>query len=338
MREEREVRSETRSLKILAAFAAIYLVWGATYLAVRIGLESLPPFLLAASRFLIAGGALYAWLRLRGVPRPSDSQWWSAAITGTLMMVGGSGGVTWAEQWVPSGIAALLVATVPLWMTVIDVFVLRRSRASWRVVAGVALGIAGVVVLVGPSSAELGAVDLVGGLVVVGAALCWSVGSLVSRGARQPDSPAMTVAVQMVTGGAVLLVVSGVVGEWQGGFSLSAVTVRSAAAVLYLAALGSIVTLTAYVWLLRQVSAPAVATYAFVNPVVAVFLGWVFAAEPINRPVVAASALIIGAVVLIQSQSWRRVLRRSRRPVTPLAVPAVARTCESAPVCRECRS
>jgi EamA domain-containing membrane protein RarD len=214
-------------------------------------------------------------------------------------------------------------------MTIIDVAVLRRSRASWQVLTGVAVGVVGVVVLVGPNGSALGGVDLVGALVVVAAALSWSVGSLVSRGARLPASPAMTVAVQMVTGGAVLLVLSGATSEWQGDFSLAQVTTRSALAVLYLASLGSIVSLSAYVWLLRQVAAPAVATYAFVNPVVAVFLGWAFAGETVSTTVLLASALIIGAVVLIQSQHWHRLQALRVERAVPATVPVAAAPCEA---------
>jgi len=330
--EDGTVRAPSRPLTVLAAFAVIYLVWGSTYLAILIGLESMPPFLLAAARFLVAGGALYAWLRLRGVPRPSDSQWWAAVVTGTLMLVGGVGGITWAEQRLPSGIAALLIATVPLWMTILDVAVLCRSQATWRVVTGVGLGAVGVVVLIGPDGSALGGVDLIGALVVVVSALSWSIGSLVSRGGGLPDSPTMTVAVQMVSGGVVLLLLSGATGEWRNGFSLAEVTARSAMAMLYLAVLGSIVALSAYVWLLRQVSAPAVATYAFVNPVVAVFLGWAVASEVVSRSIVLATVLILGAVGLIQSETWLRRRTSPKGQPAPVAAPSPAASRAVAPV------
>lgn len=291
---------------VIAAFAAIYLIWGSTYLAIRVGLESLPPFLLAGSRFVIAGVLLYGWLRIRGLPRPTDRQWWAAVVTGVLMLVFGVGGVTWAEQWVPSGVAALLVTTVPLWMALLDAVVYRQGRISGRDAIGMVVGIAGVSVLVGLSSSDLGRVHPAGAAIILLGAMAWSVGSLHSRRADLPKSPAMTVAIQMISAGVVLLAVSSVLREWQDGFSLGEVTMRSASALVFLAIIGSIVTLSAYVWLLRTVSASAVATYAFVNPVVAIVLGWAVAGEAMSPRVLAAAALIIGSVVLIQSDQWRQ--------------------------------
>jgi drug/metabolite transporter (DMT)-like permease len=294
-------------IRILAAFAAIYLIWGSTYLAIRIGLETMPPFFLAGVRFMVAGAVLYGWLRLRGVPRPTDSQWWEATLTGTLMLVCGVGGVTWAEQRVSSGAAALLAATVPLWMTVSDRLSSRSSRSGVRSLLGVALGLGGVAVLVGTSAEDLEAIDPLGAAVILVGAIAWSAGSLRSRRVNLPSQPAMTVAVQMVTAGVVLLVLSSVLREWQHGFSLADVSPRSAIALGYLAVVGSIVALCSYVWLLRQVSAPAVATYAFVNPVVAVALGWALAGEVVGPRTVMAAALIVVAVAVIQSMQWRRV-------------------------------
>ncbi len=291
---------------LAAAFAAIYLIWGSTYLAIRIGLESLPPFLLAGLRFTVAGVLLYVWLRARGVPKPSDGQWWSAVITGVLMLVCGVGGVTWAEQWIPSGVAALLVTTVPLWLAVLDATVFRRGGLAARDVIGMVIGLAGVAVLMGLSSADLGRVHPIGAVVILAGALCWSLGSLHSRRADLPSSPGMTVAIQMLGSGVVLLVISSAMREWQSGFSLASITMKSAAALAYLAVMGSIVALCAYVWLLRRVSASAVGTYAFVNPVVAVLLGWAVAGESLGPRVIVASVMIVGAVVLIQSNQWRR--------------------------------
>jgi drug/metabolite transporter (DMT)-like permease len=332
-------------LTIAAAFAALYCVWGSTYLAIRIGLESLPPFLLAGGRFTLAGAVLYGWLRISGVPKPTDRQWWSAVLSGVLMLVCGVGGVTWAEQWVPSGIAALLVATVPLWMTVLDSFLFRRGRLSVREGAGMVIGLAGVVVLIAPSAADLVRVHVLGAGAILMGALCWSFGSLYSRRADLPPSPAMTVAVQMLGSGLVLLVVSSALREWQVGFSLSDVTSRSVAALVYLAVVGSIVVLCAYVWLLRRVPAPAVATYAFVNPVVALVLGWAVAGEEMGSRIVGASTLIVGAVILIQSRQWWRVPAADSSPcnlhaapgTTAAAGPVAAGTPECSAVCTDPR-
>lgn len=294
-------------MAIGAAFAAIYLIWGSTYLAIRIGLESVPPFLLAGFRFAVAGALLYGWLRIRGVPRPSDRQWWSAIVTGVLMLVCGVGGVTWAEQWVPSGVAALLVTTVPLWMTVLDAATRGRGRFGIGDAIGLIIGLAGVAVLVGISADDLGRIHPVGAAVILAGALCWSLGSLHSRRADLPSSPAMTVAIQMLGAGVILLVISSVQREWQVGFSLAQITARSLAALTYLAVVGSIVALCAYVWLLRRVPASAVGTYAFVNPVVAVVLGWAVAGEALGPRVIGATVMIVAAVVLIQWSRWRRV-------------------------------
>jgi len=241
-----------------------------------------------------------------GVPKPSDRQWWSAVVTGALMLVCGVGGVTWAEQWVPSGVAALLVTTVPLWMALLDAVFYRHGRLGFRETTGLAIGLGGVGLLVGLSAADLGRVHPLGAAAILGGALCWSLGSLHSRRADLPSSPAMTVAIQMLGAGVILLVISSVLREWQIGFSFAQVTTRSAVALIYLVVFGSIVALCAYVWLLRRVSASAVGTYAFVNPMVAVFLGWTVAGESLSPRVIGASVLIVGAVVLIQSNQWRR--------------------------------
>lgn len=298
------MRRGAEGLLIVAAFAAIYLIWGSTYLAIRIGLESLPPFLLAGSRFFIAGIVLYLISRVAGQPRPSDSQWWGAAFTGTLMLVCGVGGVTWAEQSVPSGVAALLITTVPMWMTVFDSLVLKCSKMSKRIVVGLSVGMVGMIVLMGPAAGDLNRVDPVGGAVILASAIFWSVGSLRSRTQNLPSSPVMTVAIQMIAAGCVLLVISSVLNEWQDGFVLEEVSTRSLAALAYLAVFGSMISLSAYVWLLRKVSASAVGTYAFVNPLVAVLLGWLIGGEAVGAREWMATTLIVGAVVLIQSKRW----------------------------------
>jgi len=311
----------TRSerLGVIAAFGVIYLVWGSTYLAIRVGLETLPPFVLASIRFLTAGGALYGALRLAGVPRPSDRQWWSAAVTGTLMLGCGVGGVTWAEQRITSGVAALLVATVPLWMTLLEAWQ-ERVRPKLSVLAGVVVGLVGVAVLLGPSQGAVRAVDPLGAAVVLAGAVCWSVGSMLSRSSRLPSSPMMTVAVQMVSAGVVLLAVSGLQGEWRPGIEWSAISGRSVLALIYLAVFGSILSLSAYQWLLQRVSASAVSTYAFVNPVVAVALGWVLAGERLGVSGLVAAAVIVAAVALVWAGRTRsgvveRVAEESARPL-----------------------
>ncbi|MGH7481703.1 MAG: drug/metabolite exporter YedA [Longimicrobiales bacterium] len=290
-------------LEVVAAFAAVYLIWGSTYLAIRFAIETMPPFLMAGARFLTAGAILYAARRAVGAPKPDARQWAAAAVIGGLLLFGGNGGVVWAEQLVPSGIAALIVAIVPLWMVVLDWARRGGARPSGRVLIGVAIGLAGVALLVGPdafnSGDAAGAIHPVGAIVLVLASLSWAVGSLYSRGAPVPEgAPLLATAMQMLCGGALLILAGIVTGE-PGAVDVAGISAKSALALLYLIVFGSLIGYTAYVWLLRVQPAARVATYAYVNPVVAVFLGWAFADEPISARIVVAAAIIIGSVALI---------------------------------------
>ena len=285
-------------LRVVAAFAAVYVLWGSTYLAIKFALESLPPFWMAASRFLIAGAILYVWARRRGEPAPRRIHWRSALIVGGLLLLGGNGGVVWAEQRVPSGLAALLVATVPLWMVMLDGAGRGWKRPPVQVLAGVGIGLAGVALLVGPGRLGGGGIDPVGAAVLIAASLSWTAGSLYSRRAPLPSSPLLGTAMEMLGGGALLAVAGLFAGDWQ-RLDLAAATPRSLLAVGYLVVFGSLVGFTAYVWLLKVSPPPLAATYAYVNPVVAVFLGWALADEPVTGRTLVAAAVIIGAVVLI---------------------------------------
>ncbi len=287
---------------VIAALAAVYVIWGSTYLAIRFAVETLPPFLMAGIRFLVAGAVLYGWRRASGVPRPTLSQWRSATVVGGLMLLGGNGGVVWAEQWIESGTAALIVASVPLWMVLLDWLRPGGRAPTPSVWAGVLAGLIGVGILFG-SGGEDGDMYTAGWVVLVLASVSWAIGSLYSRTASLPG-PLLATGMQMLAGGALLVVAGVVTGEARaldpGTFSL-----RSILALAYLIIFGALVGYTAYVWLLR-VTTPAVAsTYAYVNPVVAVFLGWLLAGELLTPRIVAASVVIIGAVVLI-TRSGRR--------------------------------
>jgi drug/metabolite transporter (DMT)-like permease len=293
--------------KVVASFAAIYLIWGSTYLAIRIGIETVPPFLMAGFRFLGAGVPLYLVLRLRGSERPTRTHWRSAIVLGVLMLALGNGLVTWSERTVASSIAAVIIATVPLWMTMLEVWPFRRASVTAGALAGLALGLAGVVVLVAPTGSHVTAVDPIAGLGLVIAALSWSLGSLLSRSLALPSSPLLLAAMQMTCGGAVLVLWGTLLGEWS-GFEPAAVSLRSALAVLYLIAFGSMVALGAYAFLIRVTSAAAVSSYAFVNPVVAVVLGSVFAGEVLGPRALMATVLVIGAVAFLQGT---RLLRRA---------------------------
>ena len=294
-----------RRAEILLAFAAIYVIWGSTYLAIRFAIETLPPFLMAASRFLVAGPLLYAWARWRGAARPSPGHWRAAAAVGALLLLGGNGAVVWAEQRVPSGVTALLVAMVPLWMVLLDWVRPGGVRPTLAVFSGVALGLAGLVLLVGPEQILGGEhVDHAGALALAFGCLTWSIGSVYSRHAPLPASPQLATAMEMLAGGALLLVASLARGEWQ-QLDVQAISPRSLAALAYLVVFGSLVALTAYVWLLRQTTPARVSTYAYVNPVVAMLLGWALAGEPLSARTLVAAAVIVGGVVLITRSKVR---------------------------------
>jgi drug/metabolite transporter (DMT)-like permease len=288
-------------LRVMAAFAAIYVIWGSTYLGIRVAIETLPPLLMAGMRFVVAGPLLYVLARRGGAPRPTGAQWRVTAIVGALLLLGGNGFVTLAEQRVSSGLAALLVATVPLWMVLLDWVFLRAIRPSLKAFIGLALGLAGMVLLIGPADL-LGVgdhrVDILGAGMLMLAALSWSIGSLYARRAPLPDTSLLGTAMEMSAGGILLLLAAGVRGEWT-QMDFANVSLRSWLALGYLTLLGSIVAFSAYTWLLRVSTLARVSTYAYVNPVVAVVLGWAVASETLTLQMLLAAAVIVLAVVLI---------------------------------------
>ncbi|MGE5414799.1 MAG: EamA family transporter [Syntrophomonadaceae bacterium] len=284
--------------RLVAAFAAVYVLWGSTYLGIRISIETLPPFFTQGVRYMTAGAVIYAWARRKGAARPSRREWAGGAVAGILLFVFGTGGVVWAERLIPSGVAALIVATEPASFVLIEA-VRRRRLPRGSILAGIALGAVGLAILVGPG-------DLLGGehfalsalLVLVVGTFCWAGGSLFSRGSRLPASPWMATAVTLVTGGAGLAVVGTLSGELA-RFDPAAISARSVAAFVYLLVFGSLVGFSAYLWLLRNTSVARVSTYAYVNPVIAVVLGWAVAGEPLSARVLLATAVIVGAVAWI---------------------------------------
>jgi len=283
---------------IIVAFAAVYLIWGSTYLAIRFAVETLPPYLMTGARFLVAGGLLYAWARWRGARPPQPVHWRSALLVGGLMISGGMGLVGWASQSVPSGLVALVIATSPLWLVSLDGLLPGGARPGRLTILGVALGLAGVAWLVGPDVFGTGRLPAgaIGALLL--APVLWSIGSLRSRTAARPDDALLATGLQMLAGGALALVVGVLVGELP-RVDLAAVTLRSGLAFGYLVLFGSLIGFTAYVWLLRNVDLAKVSTYAYVNPVVAVFLGWALAGEEVTLRTLLAATLIIGAVAFI---------------------------------------
>lgn len=308
----RELRPEA-PFRLAAAFGAVYVIWGSTYLAIRFAIESMPPFLMAGSRFLIAGVVLYGYTRARGAPAPHLRHWASATIAGALMMAMGNGLVTWSEQTVPSGVAAVVVGTLPLWMTFLEVWPFRRAHLTLRTVAGLICGLAGVAILIAPTGSDLRGVSPWAVAVLLFASLAWALGSLLSRSLDLPRSPGLIAAMQMTAGGTILVGTGTVLGEW-GTLELARVTPRSALAFAYLVVFGSMVALAAYQYLMSVTSAAAVSTYAFVNPVVAVVLGWSLAGEPFGPREMLATLLVVGSVAAGLRATFAG---RARRIATP---------------------
>lgn len=319
--------TEAQRLRLthLAAFAAVYLIWGSTYLAIRYAIETLPGFLMSGVRFAVAGLALYAFASWRGAARPTAGQWRAASVAALFLFVGGNGGVVFAQHWIPSGLAALMVGTEPLWVVVLLAFWGGGSeRPTRRTLVALLVGFAGAAILARPQESiglvggDSGAVPVVALLAIVVAPLAWAVGSLYARDADMPENRSLGVAMQMIAGGVGLCVLGLFAGE-AAEVDLGAVSGRSVLAFFYLIVFGSIIAFSAYSWLLRHTKATLVATYAYVNPVIAVFLGWLLAGEPIGLQTAVASVLIIGAVVLVGMEE-RSVRQRARLPILPVPV------------------
>ncbi|HEX2025995.1 MAG TPA: EamA family transporter [Actinomycetota bacterium] len=290
---------------VWAALLAVYVVWGSTYLAIRVTVRTIPPLLSASIRFLVAGTLLYLWSVRRGDrdgDRPTGAHWRSAAIIGAVMLFGGNGLVSLAEQTVPSSLAALLLASIPLWMVVIRLVVL-REKSGWVEVAGLVLGFGGIVLLVDPFGG--GTADPLGVGLLLLAALSWASGSLFARTAALPSRPLVGTGMEMIAGGLVCLVAAVIAGEL-GDLELARISVPSLLGLAFLIVFGSWVGFAAYVWLLRAARTSLVSTYAYVNPVVAVLLGWAILGEAISARTVIAGAVVLGAVALIVSASPRR--------------------------------
>lgn len=297
--------------QIVLGFAAIYLIWGSTYLGIRYAVETIPPLLMMGVRHLSAGSLVYAWARRRGTPAPSLRQWGYALIAGALLFLGGHGSLAWAEQKVPSGLAALLCATLPLWTVLLGRLRGSERKLGARAWIGLVLGFVGVAVLIGPGALRQGGtLDLLAAAGVLLSAFMWSVGTIYSHGVNMPKSTILSAAMQMMTGGAWLLISGVSVGE-AAQFHMASLTAKSVLALAYLTVFGSIVAFTAFTWLLT-VSAPSrVSTYAYVNPVVAVFIGWAVAGEAIGAHTIAATVIILAGVALVTT--------RRKQPVAEVA-------------------
>jgi drug/metabolite transporter (DMT)-like permease len=295
----------------VAAFTAIYIIWGTTYLAIRLAIETIPPFLMAGMRFTIAGILFYSWCYWRFEKKPGLKEWGTASIPGILMFVGGNGSLTWSEQFIPSGLAALIISTIPIWMVLLSWAHSSVNRPDGLTLAGIVIGLAGVALLTGLDEKVLigsvknsGSVPL-GILVLTFAAISWAAGSIYSKNLKSSVSLQFTISMQILAGGLVLILIGFSQGEWS-EISIHKISFKSILAMSYLILFGSLITYSAYIWLL-QVSTPAkVGTYAFFNPLVAVFLGWLFVDETITLETVIGAGCILLSILLVNKLIFRR--------------------------------
>ncbi|HYM75075.1 MAG TPA: EamA family transporter [Candidatus Dormibacteraeota bacterium] len=291
--------SHPRTWKVLLAFAIIYFVWGSTYLAIRIGVSEVPPFLLAGMRFVIAGIVLYGWMRAKGTPSPTMREWWGATLLAVLIFVVDYGLVFWAERRVTSGLTAVMMATIPVFMALSEILLLKTQRLTLRLSCALLIGLGGVTVLVSRSvSFGEAPVDRLGAWALIVGAISWSVGSALTRKVPLPSAKAMSSGAQMLVGGVLLMLVSALLGEFR-GFHLQAVSVKAWLALVYLIVAGSIIAFTAYIWLIHHESPTKVGTYAYVNPVVAVLVGYFLGGESIGPRTIAGTLLVLVSVVVI---------------------------------------
>jgi drug/metabolite transporter (DMT)-like permease len=292
--------------KILLAFAIVYFVWGSTYLFIRVGVREVPPFLLAAMRFLVAGLVVYGWTIARGEPSPSGRQWLSAFFLAFLIFVLDYGLLFWAEQRVPSGIAAVMMATIPVFMAMFEIMFLRTQRLTVRLALALLIGIGGVAVLMSQSLNLGGApIDRAGAVALIVASMSWSVASSLTRKLPLPSSKVMSSGAQMVAGGVLLALTAAALGEFQ-GFHPGAVSRGAWLSLLYLIVAGSIIAFTAYVWLIHHESPTKVGTYAYVNPVVAVLLGYFLGGEALGLRAILGTLLVLISVLVITTARTKK--------------------------------
>ena len=302
--------------KLWVALIALYIVWGSTYLGIRFAVETLPPFLHGSIRFLVSGLILFIWRRSAGDPVPTTSNWKATAIVGTFLLVGGNGLVSLAEKTVPSGIAALVIATSPFWLVLFEAFRSGGAKPTWQSILGLVIGFGGVFLLIGPAEIT-GAhepIDPFGAVLLLIAPILWSVGSIYAKGADMPKSSLLSTGMQMLAGSVALFIVGVVTGELN-GFSFGDVSMRSWWGLLYLITFGSLVGFVSYGWLLHNAPVSLMSTYAYVNPVVAVLLGWMLAGELLTTRIALASAIIIGSVILI---NWARQISAKKEVMTAI--------------------
>jgi drug/metabolite transporter (DMT)-like permease len=298
--------------RIWLALFTLYIAWGTTYLAIRFAVESIPPFFMTGTRFLVAGLVLYIWRRLAGDPAPTRVQWRSAIIIGTFLLVGGIGGVTLAERYVPSGIAALIVSAAPLWILVIGALRRGGDRLTWQSMTGVLIGLAGIVILVNPEgqSTHQPVYSLLGIVILLWAGISWAIGSIYSHEAKLPDSALLGNGMELLAGAGGSYLIGLLMGEAR-QLDVSAISLRSLSGLGYLIVVGSLIGFVIYTWLLREAPTPLVVTYAFVNPLVAVVLGSLVAGEALNPRILIAAPLILMAIGLIHMRQLKKAPTQS---------------------------
>jgi drug/metabolite transporter (DMT)-like permease len=302
--------------KIWTALILLYIVWGSTYFGIKVAIETIPPFFHAGIRFLISGLILIIWQRAVGSEMPTRKQWVSTAIIGTLLLLGGNGLVSWAEQFIPSGIAALIIGSVPMFLVVLEAVRPGGVKPTWQAIVGLLIGFVGIFILVGPAEISGGemSLDPFGVIALLSACLLWALGSTYSKNADLPKSTMMTTGAEMLMGSIGLFVVSLLTGELN-GWNPAEVSARSLYGLLYLITIGSIVGFGSYIWLLQNAPISLVATYAYVNPIVAVLLGYWFGNEVLEPRIWLATAIIIGSVMFINRRSKPRVIQEANEVV-----------------------
>jgi len=305
MREQR--------LRLIAAFTAVYVIWGSTYLAIRYAIETIPPYLMAAARFGSAGAILLVLARARGSAWPTGRQWGVALLSGALFLAGGIGGVCWVEQRVPSGLTALIVGAGPLVTVFVDWLRPGGSRPDATTSAGLVLGFGGVALLINPGATDAARVEPAGALVLIGSVLSWAIGTVYTKHVHGAPSRLMGSGASMLMGSGVLLLIAALLGETS-GFAPLRVSGRSLVALAYLVAFGSVIAFTAYFWLLQHTTPAKATTYAYVNPILALLLGWAVAGEPVTSRVVLAGAVIVSAVLVVTALPHARSRLAARRP------------------------
>ena len=297
--------NKVSTARLVTAFAAVYLIWGSTYLAIRYAIQTIPRLLMASSRSLSAGVLLYLIARAKGAPATTRAAWWRALLIGALLLMCGNGGVSLAERTVPSGLTAVLVSMVPIWVALLSWLRPGGKRPSHQVAFGIVVGFVGVIMLIGIGDLHsTTSVDPTGAAILIVSTLSWATGSLYGQKAHVSDNPLQASAMQMACGGICLLLAGILSGEAR-GFHFSQISMSSIIALAYLSLFGSLIAFTAYSWLLKATTAARVATYAYVNPAVAVVLGWAVAGEALTFRMIVSMAVIVVAVMLITTAKAR---------------------------------